>query len=67
MTYVTRILVAIYLLAVVESFSVAKKPLTIIHVETSTTLRIFGDAFKNDPALGKPQNAGLTNVSNYML
>ena len=28
---------------------------------SSTQLDIFGNAFKNDDSLGKPQNAGLTN------
>jgi ferredoxin len=35
-------------------------------VSTSTTaLSGWGDAFKNDDSLGKPQNAGLKNGPNY--
>ncbi len=60
------LLVAVLALSAAEAFFIAKVPATRTHMETLTSLKIFGDAFKgafsNDPALGKPQNSGLTNV-----
>jgi ferredoxin len=47
---------------VVSAFSAAQPTQIRQQQSTSATqLHIFGNAFKNDDSLGKPQNAGLTN------
>ena len=45
----------------VSAFTAAQPTQIRQQQSTSTQLHIFGNAFKNDDSLGKPQNAGLTN------
>ena len=44
-----------------EAFTVTPTPIQNARIQSTTQLGLFGNAFKNDDSLGKPQNAGLTN------
>ena len=44
-----------------NAFTVSPTPIQNARIQSTTQLDLFGNAFKNDDSLGKPQNAGLTN------
>ena len=59
-TTIITILAAVAGPCATNAFTVTPTPIQNARIQ-STQLDLFGNAFKNDDSLGKPQNAGLTN------